>query len=102
LLSFIVQNYSYVDWNTETQALHAATVEQAIIDKGVLLNEVLYFTSSLDKQALTEEEVKSLKEQYIQQAAVKAALSHSMAVMSTDLEKKEQIDVINNLLRQAN
>lgn len=82
--------------------MHSATVEQAIIDKGALLSEVLYFTSGLGRDALKEEDIKTMKEQFIRQAAVKTVLSHSMAVMSTDLDSQKQVDIINKLMRQAN
>lgn len=100
-LSFITQNYLYDKWNSESQNLHSATVEQAIIDKGILLNEVLYYTAGLDKSALPDNEVKNVKEQYAKQAAVKQVISHSMAVMSTDLDKQDQVDRMKKLFRQA-
>jgi hypothetical protein len=100
-LSFVTQNYLYDKWNGESQGLHSATVEQSIIDKGVLLNEILYFTSKLDNESFSGEELKNIKEQYINQAAIKQTLSHFMAVMSTDLPKQEQIDLMNKLMLQA-
>lgn len=46
-ISFITQNFIYDSWNSKREALDRGVTDRAIIDKSVLLNEVLYFVSTI-------------------------------------------------------
>jgi len=100
-LSFITQNYLYDIWNSRKQDLHLASVDAAIMNKGVLLNEILYFVSSLGKGSLKPEEVEQIRWQKIREAARKIAMSNSIFVLVNDLDKQDKVNVANDLMARA-
>jgi hypothetical protein len=81
LFSFITQNFLYDKWNAESQLLDSSAVDQAIIDKSILLNEALFFTASPGEGSFDAKELKNVKEQYIREAARKTALSHTVRIL---------------------
>lgn len=98
LLSFITQNFLYERWNARATQLEKGMVERAILDKSVLLNEILYFTAQSSSGTSTDD----LKKFYIHEAARKLAYSSVFPVASDEnLTTHEKMDSSNSILSQA-
>jgi hypothetical protein len=99
LFSFLTQNFLYDAWDARATLLEKGMVERGLIDKSVLLNEVLYFTA----QPSSGTSVDDLKRFYIHEAARKLAYSSNFPVASDELlTTREKVDLSNALLSQAN
>jgi hypothetical protein len=100
LLSFITQNFFFDDWASRVSLLAEGMMDGAIIDKSVLLNEILYFTA---RSAPSDPDIASLREAYIREAARKLAISVNIPVISNEtLQTREKVDLANRLMAQAN
>jgi hypothetical protein len=98
LSSFVTQNFLYDRWNSRATLLEKAGEDRSLIDKSVLLNEVLYFTASASAGHPTDD----LKSAYIREAARKLALSSIIPVETAkDLTLQEKLDLSNGLLTDA-
>ena len=60
--------------------LESAMLDRAVVDKSVLLNEVLYFVASVPDNEMTHR----MREAYISEAARKQGISSSIAVSLSD------------------
>jgi len=100
LLSFVTQNFLYDRWDARRSDLRTAIDERAIIDKSVLLNEILYFTVSLPPGTSVQTgEVKHFK---IHEAARKMAMSAVMPVAYSDsLTTHQKTTLTNKLFAEA-
>jgi len=99
LLSFATQNFFYDAWHSQADELRKGVLEQAVIDKSVLLNELLFFVAELPADASKTEAVRRYK---IREAARKVASSQSMPVSSISaLTTGEKTDAINKLRASA-
>ncbi|MFI5398618.1 MAG: hypothetical protein ACHQ9S_24075 [Candidatus Binatia bacterium] len=80
LAAFITQYYLYDTWNSQLAELRAAFTDRAIVDKGVLLNQLMFF--SLRDSALLPPSVapEELRRQHIQEAARKGLLGLTLAM----------------------
>jgi hypothetical protein len=100
LLSFATQNFFYDRWDSRRSALRTAIDERAIIDKGALLNEVLYFTVNMPQEH-SDEAAKGGRSK-INEAARKTAMSSMMPVAySESLTSQEKTRLINRLFTEA-
>jgi hypothetical protein len=98
LVSFITQNFLYERWNARATQLEKGMVERAIIDKSVLLNEILYFTAQSSPGTSTDD----LKSSYIHEAARKVAYSSKLPIDSDEnLTTREKRNLSNSLLSQV-
>jgi hypothetical protein len=98
LISFVTQNFLYDRWTAREALLEQGGFDRSLIDKSVLLNEVLYFTA----QSVPGANVQDLKEFYIHEAARKLAISSTMPVVSNEfLKTQEKVDLLNSLLQRA-
>jgi hypothetical protein len=98
LLSFMTQNFLYYRWNARLQLLDRGNVGQSLIDKSVLLNEVLYFTARPAPGATVDD----LQKFYIHEAARNLAMSSTFPVLSREgLKTQERVDLSNSLLSEA-
>jgi hypothetical protein len=78
--------------------LESAMTDRSIVDKSVLLNEVLYFVASMPDSEMTH----SVREAYITEAARKQAISAGIAVSLSDaISKAEKTKLLNALNSQA-
>src|SRR6267154_1048542 len=92
LLSFVTQNFLYDRWDSRRSDLRTAIDERALVDKSVLLNEILYFTAQTDQ-------VRRFK---INEAARKMAMSATMPVVYSDsLTTPEKTTLSNRLFAEA-
>jgi hypothetical protein len=96
LLSFVTQNFLYDRWDSRRSGLRAAIDERAIIDKSVLLDEILYFTVSLPQG--TSDRTNEVKRFKINEAARKMATSSMMPVVYSDSLTIQQKTTLANQL----
>ena len=101
LLSFITQNFFYDSWNQRDIELHSAIVDQAIIDKSVLLNEALYFLTQLGDSLLTPNDLADVRLQKIHEAARKVAFSQSIPVLLGNSSRIEKAQLVDQLMQKA-
>ena len=98
LVSFVTQNFLYDRWNSKVALLEQGAVDRALIDKSVLLNEVLYFTA----QPTSETTANDLKEAYIREAARKLAISSIIPITSSQaFQTQQKVNLSNALLSEA-
>jgi len=100
LLSFVTQNFLYDRWDSRRSGLRTAIDERAIIDKGALLNEILYFTASLPQG--TSDQTGEVRRSKINEAATKIAMSSMMPVVYSDsLTAEQKTTLANHLFAEA-
>jgi hypothetical protein len=100
LMSFISQNFFYDVWASRVSLLAQGMMDRAIVDKSVLLNEILYFTA---RSGPSDPDIDSLRETYIREAARKLAISVNIPIESNEsLQTHEKVAFANRLLSQAN
>lgn len=98
LLSFITQNFFHDKWNSRMRELEIAMSDRSVIDKSVLLNEVLYFVAFAPENQTTGR----VREAYIAEAARKLAISSEIPVMLSDAVTSEQkVQLVNALDSRA-
>ncbi|MDX6614352.1 MAG: hypothetical protein QOD75_3538 [Blastocatellia bacterium] len=102
LASFITQNHFYDKWNTQSQRSESAAVHQSLIDKSVLLNEALFFTTGAARDTLQPNQLEELRRQYIREAARKSALAKSVWILASDLDNTQKLDLSNGMMARAN
>ena len=97
LTSFIAQNYFLEMWKEQSAMMVDASRDQALIDKGTLLNEILYFTAKPGAGAFDSSELENVRAQYLQMAAIKTAGAMSVRIATgtrtmSDTAKASQIN----------
>jgi hypothetical protein len=102
LLSFITQTLLFDYFNAKSQAMDTAFLNQAVIDKSILLNENLYFTANLGGEGLDSQTLKDMKQSYIREAARKTALSHSIRLGASDMSNDDIVKYSNEFISRAN
>ncbi len=93
LFSFVIQNYLYDNWNSRSNELESAMLSQAVVDKSVQLNEILYFVIGQESD-LDAAHKASLREGKIREAARKLFVSTTIPIAVSDLplaRKKELV-----------
>jgi len=80
LLSFATQNFFYQAWDARSAELTSAMRDRSLIDKGALLNEVLYFAARTSPRESESINLSALAEAKVSQAALKTAQSQAVAV----------------------
>jgi hypothetical protein len=98
LLSFTTQNFLYDRWHSQKTDLETAMLDRGLIEKSVLLNEVLYFVSSVPDTEMTAR----VREAYISDAARKQAIAAGIPVMLSEaVTTQQKIDLANSLYSRA-
>lgn len=101
LLSFVTQTLLFDYFNAKSQAMDTAFLNQAVIDKSILLNENLYFTANLGGEGLDSQTLKDLKQQYIHEAARKTALSHTIRLGASGMSNDDIVKYSNEFMSRA-
>ena len=99
IAAFIAQYWLYDDWNTRLAKMHAALTDRAVVDKSVLLNEVLYFVVPAEANLFSGLSGDDLRGQKISEAAKKAALGLRIAALSVG--DNSTIAFVAGLMRKA-
>jgi hypothetical protein len=101
LTSFVTQNVFYDEWNAQSQESHAAAVDESLIDKSVLLNEALFYTSRAD-DSIDPNELRNMRQYYIREAARKTALAKTVWILASGLDSQKKLELTNGLMTHAN
>ena len=101
LASLCSQNFLYDRWDSSRSNLRLAISERAIVDKSVLLNEILYFVAELPNEYLSVQ-TSDVRRAKIREAARKVAISEMMPVAySATLKTDQKTKLINELFARA-
>lgn len=102
LLSFATQNFFYEKWNARSGELTSAMRDRSLIDKGALLNEVLYFSARTLPKGSEHVDLSALAEAKAAQAALKTAQSQAVAVFVIDsISRDEKAALSKKLFERA-
>lgn len=102
LVSFITQQYLFECWRSQSDNLHEAILELPVVDKSVLLNEVLYFVVGVRPGTMGLWDTSAVPAASIREAARKAAMSESMPVLYSDsLDTAKKSDLVKSLYAPA-
>ena len=101
LLSFLTQNYFYDKWKSELEKLDAAGIEQSLMDKSGLLNQILFFTAKIDTNSPAINEADALKTQFLRESVRKHLYGQMIWLLANDYKKPEGISEIRSIMASA-
>lgn len=97
LFSFIIQNFTYDYWNTKIDEYYKINKDFSDMSRSSLLYLNLYYNAKIEDDTLNSK----IKEQYINMAAQKSALGHTLDILTKNLDEKQKTKKINSIVQSA-
>jgi hypothetical protein len=99
LISFISQNYLYDKWKSESDKLEQAAIEQSLMDKSALLNEILYFVVNPQYAGHDSINVVNLRGQFLQESIKKSTYGQIAWMAANGLDSQEDKNAVKEILQ---